>query len=525
MNGLLQVTIIAILCVILQPRIAFFAYLLLLGISITEKRLRVPCVGEYILFGEKKYKSAKSISGIVKEAILVPDKTCRISVAVHDEPVPISMDVPVEILGEKFFEDFAASKKDSDYFVIPILEFGKEGNDRQYTIPVDWRYRNETQKEQEDFMRNDDDNKIAEEIVIAIRAVAELFIPISAIILFVNAQLAVVCIGISIAGILCFTPSKSNRKKCLGIIVPDFQVLFPFLKLESPAPTKMTNPIETKSEKPNLELVPEPKTEEVESEAKAAINALLRQSDIQKSKSSFVESEKELSHQKKAKAAESVDSAQKPEENAASETGKTDETQFMSVGSEEENPSETSKSESVQPDSHQDKEAEITQEPANDNSGNKAVLKKTSNQPLSILVSISDGEATEAEKKTTEGDALDGDNAKGANIKEGQEADKKKRNSKTVSAKKRTGRKKAGNTTAEKKKKSSCENNGQLTFDFVTQNQEDDIESDKKDLVDETFSGSDVVVLPPKQEHVNKYGDSLIKKKKSMIDYEINSYQ
>lgn len=523
MNALLQVAIIAILCVILQPKIALFAYFLLLGISITERHSHEARVGEYVFFGEKRYKPAKSTSGIVQNAVSLNGQTYRLTIAVHDEPKAIDIDVPTEILGANFFERFSESQKNGDYYMMPLLEFIKKDS-RQYIVPVDWQYRNERQEWQGTMMRNNDDNRILEEIVIVIRAMAELLIPVSVILLFVNPQLAVVCIGISIAGIMCFIPNEDNREKHFGIIIPDFHFIFSFLN-DSTSSIQKSKPVEPAQEKEEQEvrkIEPRPETHEVKSEAKMAIDNLLKQSDSLKQNIVIQDESKEpiISPQEDTQVA--------IPQNDESEEG------------ENNTPKESSDAEPCVTDAPKRRKRVSRKKSEEKTSEDNRPKTEQKELPTNTNLFESNSESTPAEDISdasngvddVKADAVSSDIGTDLNglpmkmLEEPQEKGKSSHAERTFSSnssKKRTTRKRSSKTASDTKKRKSEESSGQLTFDFVAQHIDDS--SEEVDSIDETVSDTEVVVLPPKQEHINKYGDSLLKKEKKTIDYEITSYQ
>lgn len=520
MNALLQVAIIAILCVILQPKIALFAYFLLLGISITERHSHEARVGEYVFFGEKRYKPAKSTSGIVQNAVSLNGQTYRLTIAVHDEPKAIDIDVPTEILGANFFERFSESQKNGDYYMMPLLEFIKKDS-RQYIVPVDWQYRNERQEWQGTMMRNNDDNRILEEIVIVIRAVAELLIPVSVILLFVNPQLAVVCIGISIAGIMCFIPNEDNREKHFGIIIPDFHFIFSFLN-DSTSSIQKSKPVEPAQEKEEQEvpkIEPKPETHEVKSEAKIAIDNLLKQSDLQKQNIVIQDESKEpiISPQEDTQVA--------IPQNDESEEG------------ENNTPKESSGAAPCLTDTPKKRKKSGRKKSEEKTSEDNCPKTEQKELPTNTNLFESNSESTPAEDISDASNGVDDVKADtvssdtGADLdvlpakmlEEPQEKSKSVHAERAPSSKKRATRRRSSKTASDTKKRKSEESSGQLTFDFVAQHTDD--LSEETDSIDETVSDTEVVVLPPKQEHINKYGDSLLKKKKKTIDYEITSYQ
>lgn len=294
--------------------------------------------------------------------------------------------------------------------------------------------------------------------VFIMRGICELLIPVSFICFIFDAGLAIVLLVVSLCGIVCFVPSRklSNHKFC-GIILVERTITTIEKWWNSKSDTNV--PAEIK-ESENAASAEKEKKEKAE-----AIRRVVQKAESEEKKSEAIVAIDGLLQKGTAKISVKEESVGQEEQDS--------------------NAQESSASESK----HFDKD---------DLSKSKEVQKTV----------------TETNKDKVAMDAVADSNTINAKTSEGSSNESVKS--------KRTSKKRQ---TAKKREKKPASSNSQLTFDLLSdvakedaqitnpsdevQDEKDDDSSDKVEKVED----ADIEVIESPKEHVNRFGDSLIKKK------------
>lgn len=417
----------------------------------------------FTFMGRRVHKRGILVRGIVQNVWRGEDDTYVVDIAAKDSDGIETIIVPALSVGNEFLRAFLASQKNGEYFDIAVIQYTDSLGEKTYEIPCDWATNGlssslsyHPQKGRDSFMQNRKDQ--GDKTVFIMRGICELLIPVSFICFIFDAGLAIVLLVVSLCGIVCFVPSRklSNHKFC-GIILVERTITT--IEKWWNSKSDMNVPAEIKESE---------NTASAEKEKKEKTEAIRRA--VQKAES----------EEKKSEAVVAIDGLL--QKGTAKVPVKEESVVQEEQGS---NAQESSALESKQSDK-------------DDLSKNKKVQ-----EPV-----------TETNKDKASADAVVDSNTASAKTNDGgsNEPVKSKRTSKK-------------RQTTKKREKKPASSNSQLTFDLLSDvakedaqitNPSDKVHSEKDDDSSdeiEKVEDTDIEVIEPPKEHVNRFGDSLIKKK------------
>lgn len=417
----------------------------------------------FTFMGRRVHKRGILVRGIVQNVWRGEDDTYVVDIAAKDSDGIETTIVPARSVGKEFLQTFLASQKNGEFFDITVIQYTDCLGEKTYEIPCDWATNGlssglsyHPQKGRDSFMQNRKDQ--GDKTVFIMRGICELLIPVSLICFIFDAGLAIVLLVVSLCGIVCFVPSRklSNHKFC-GIILVERTITT--IEKWWNSKSDMNVPAEIK-ESENTTSAEKEKEEKAE-----AIRRAVQKAESEEKKSEAVVAIDGLLQKGTAKIPVKEESVAQEEQDS--------------------NAQESSALESKQSDKDDLSKNKKVQEPVTETNKDKASADAVA-------------DSNTASAKTSEG---------GSN-----EPVKSKRTSKK-------------RQTTKKREKKPVSSNSQLTFDLLSdvakedaqitnpsdkvQNEKDDDSSDEIEKVEDT----DIEVIEPPKEHVNRFGDSLIKKK------------
>lgn len=417
----------------------------------------------FTFMGRRVHKRGILVRGIVQNVWRGEDDTYVVDIAAKDSDGIETIIVPARSVGKEFLQTFLASQKNGEYFDITVIQYTDCLGEKTYEIPCDWATNGllsglsyHPQKGRDSFMQNRKDQ--GDKAAFIMRGICELLIPVSFICFIFDTGFAIVLLVTSLCGIVCFVPSRklSNHKFC-GIILVERTITT--IEKWWNSKSDMNVPAEIK-ESENTASAEKEKKEKVE-----AIRRAVQKAEAEEKKSEAVVAIDGLLQKGAAKIPVKEEAVVQEEPEA--------------------NVQKPSALKARQPDKGDLPKNEEVQEPV-----------------------------TETDKGTASVDIVADTSTISSAVSEVGSSEHVKP--------KRTSKKRQ---TTKKREKKPASSNSQLTFDLLSdvakedvqttnpsdkvQNEKDDDSSDEIEKVEDT----DIEVIEPPKEHVNRFGDSLIKKK------------